>query len=81
MYRNNSQLAVYSGCNILHIFKVIQNTAELPTVCLLLKIIFKSNLKSKVLQWALVITLVSSKATAFLLFHHGSHEDFLKHNM
>lgn len=44
-------------------FKVIRNTAELPTVCLLLKIILKTNLKSKVLQWALVITHVSSKAT------------------
>lgn len=63
MHRNNSQLAVYSGYNVLHIFKVIQNTAELPTVCLLLKIILKTNLKSRVLQWALIITLVSSKAT------------------
>lgn len=63
MHRNNSKLAVYSGYNVLHIFKVTQNTAEFPTVCLLLKIIFKTNLKSKVLQWALVITLVSSKAT------------------
>lgn len=63
MHSNNSQLAVYSGYNVLHIFKVIQTTAELPTVCLLLKIILKTNLKSRVLQWALVITLVSSKAT------------------
>lgn len=63
MQRNNSQFAVYSGYNVLHILKVIQNTAELPTACLLLKIILKTNLKSKVLQWALVITLVSSKAT------------------
>lgn len=63
MHSNNSQLAVYSGYNVLHIFKVIQTTAEIPTVCLLLKIILKTNLKSRVLQWALVITLVSSKAT------------------
>lgn len=47
MHKNNSQPAVYSGYNVLHILKVIQNTAEHPTVCLLLKSILKtiSNLK------------------------------------
>lgn len=47
MHMNNSQPAVYSGYSVLHILKVIQNIAEHPTVCLLLKSILQtiSNLK------------------------------------
>lgn len=42
LHKNNSQPAVYSAYNILHILKVIQNTAKHRTACLLLKRLLKT---------------------------------------